>query len=201
MKRWFSVFRSLVARLKRPNTRAAVVDLRLRYLPTYEEVQPGMEFELRRARRYERPLVVIVLAAIHTPGGGSSDTKGGKGRLNGNRADSGPDSSDSDAWFASQVSSVLLSEILHVAIREVDIVGYEPRSDRYIVCLPESDTGGAEHVVERIERLLVDRAVRNVRVGKAAFPRDALTLDDLVAYADHSFRKSGLSIYREEASA
>ena len=192
---WFSFLGSLVGRLRGPGKKAAVSELRLRYIPAFEEVQPAMRFEVRRARRYERPLVILVLTA-DGPLGVQTDADPASG--NGSRPGSGRGRAGE---FVGHVSSMLLGEILHVAIREVDIVGYDPKSDRYVICLPESDAGAANHAMDRIEKLSKERAVENVRVGSAVFPRDALTLEDLMAHADKGFRRAHLSVYREEASA
>jgi hypothetical protein len=47
-------------RTDRARLEAALVDVQLQHLPTYVEMRPSLEAELRRARRYERPLSIIV---------------------------------------------------------------------------------------------------------------------------------------------
>lgn len=206
MKRWLSFLGSLPARLRGSAVESAVVGLRVRYLPTYHEVQPAIEFELRRARRYERPLTVAVLApddnAISEPSeNGRNHAAGGDGN-----GAMGVDGSSHAVWFAAQVNSIQLGEVLHGTTREVDIVGFDAIANRYIVCLPGTDIESARHMVTRTNIMLGDRGRGRLRVGLATFPQDALTLDDLVSHADRRFQqgtdvKSELTVVRKEASA
>lgn len=182
MKNWLSALFSSRTRAGRSAVEKALVDLRLQYVPTFQAMRPFLEAELRRARRHERPLVVLVITLdyfvgdLATNGGPRSHGNGATPHANGG----GP----GDAWRDAEMSFMLLGELLHATLREEDLVAYAAGSHRFIVCLPESEAGGARGAVDRIGRLLRQRTGSGVRSGFACYPDDALTLGDLIAHAE-----------------
>lgn len=59
MRRLLTLLRPGRRKTDRARLEAALVDVQLQHLPTYVEMRAALEAELRRARRYERPLAII----------------------------------------------------------------------------------------------------------------------------------------------
>ncbi len=59
---------------------------------------------------------------------------------------------------------------------------------RFIILSPESDVGGATALAERIRVAAEQQLGVAVTYGIASFPQDALTFEELVAYAETNSR-------------
>ena len=155
---------------------------RLASILTLQELRPALEGELRRSRRYERPLTLLTLvpdvAAATTTG--SAVTRNG----NGHPEDGGNGRHHIPATpYATQLRFLLLGSILCGTLRESDIVGYVAERHEFCALLPECGTTAATRMVERLHRIYFERTGDGVRAGVARFPDDGLTLDDLLAQA------------------
>lgn len=128
-------------------------------VPTFHELRPLFERELRRARRYERPLSVLVLGFART-------------------VDS--------AQNALRVAK--LGGLLQDALRETDLVGCIAETVELAALLPEADASTAARGSERIRQLWAEEDKGHLVAGAATYPADGLTLDDLVASAHRSSR-------------
>jgi GGDEF domain-containing protein len=136
-------------------------------LPTFHELLPLFERELRRARRYERPLSVLVLAFETV-----------------------------EPIHIAQLRVLHLGALLRDTLRESDLVAYAAESQEFVAVLPETDSVAAEQSAKRIHRLLVSRMATGLRAAVAVFPHGGLTLDDLVARARSSLRHGPLPLDR-----
>jgi hypothetical protein len=205
-------------------------------VPSFQELRPLFERELRRARRYERPLSLLVLAldtgsvattgmpklsapdamlattvngSVNENGHGTSNGNGnghsganGSGqavetpRTEGLRTSnlSGSEPASPLAIYSAQISSLVLGALLRGTLRESDLVGVVPELQEYVAILPESDHFAAEQTAERINRLLVNRMISGLRAGVAMYPAAGLTLDDLVASAQHACRHEPVAL-------
>lgn len=175
-----------------PAGATALVAGQLQHVPTYLEMRTSLESELRRARRYERPLALAVASLEHMmavsdgPGGpnGNGTGQDGHGKeINGLGGQ----------WLNRYMSILLLGDLLRGSLREADIVGYVPARERFVVCLPECDATDARLATERVGRLLRERTRSMLLVGVAAYPEDALTVDDLLAHAERELTVSPAS--------
>jgi hypothetical protein len=166
-------------------TPQAVVAAQLKYVPTYQAVRPSIEAELRRARRYERPLAVVVATLDHPAfATASSEPSGNAGAVAGQPMPEDSDEADKRrALFDVHASLLLLGDLLQGSVRETDIVAYAPARHRFVVCLPECDGESASLAVERVGRLFRERTAHRLLAGVAAYPPDALIVDDLIAQA------------------
>lgn len=148
--------------------------------------------ELERARRYERPLTLLVLTLHYL-----HDQEG----AHGSGAQKAPESEEGleqqTAVRYEEVGSVgghspdeigkrladpialLNAWVLSERIREIDIVTYEPIDQRFVFVLPESDRKEARGAVRRIAALMKERGFM-VRAGAAQFPDCGLTIPQLV---------------------
>jgi hypothetical protein len=126
-------------------------------LPTFHELRPLFEQELRRACRYERPLSVVVLGFARTLGRAQRAHRAAK-----------------------------LGGLLQEALRETDLVGYMAEKAELAALLPEADASTAARGRERIQQLWAAGDTGHLVSGAATYPADGLTLDDLVASARRS---------------
>ncbi len=138
---------------------------KLARIPSYREALPDFDAEVTRARRYQRPLSVLVLRCVLG--------KNGSNGSSGEHADpSYPD-----------MISLLLGAILPDWIRETDLVAYDAAAGRYVILMPELTKSQAERAVRRLNELLRARVATPTSVGIAEFPGDGLTLEEIVARA------------------
>lgn len=174
--------------------------------PTFQELRPAIEGELRRSRRYERPLAVLVIAADIEAVSVLNGTRGvgdhsngidGASKSNGVgvRHDSEPLGAQSYAFttglgaaveqplYWAQLRFQMLGAVLCGTLRESDIVCYAVEVDEFVALLPECDESAARRAIGRLHALYFSRMGSGLRAGLAVFPRDGLTLDDLVIYA------------------
>lgn len=139
--------------------------------PTVQELRPLFERELRRARRYDRPLSVLVLA------------------LRATEETDDPPASPPD----------LLGELLQDALRETDLVGCLRGTGEYAALLPEADAPAAARGAERLRKLWGARNAAALAAGAATYPADGLVVDDLLERARH--RSSGLVVLADRPAA
>jgi|SRR5688572_29878543 len=156
-------------------------------MPTYRELKAVLDAEVRRCRRYERPLAVVVVAP-KTPPGANGNGNGAAHAENGNGNGKSNGAVAPDPWvtFSMQLGFLLLGSVLRGTLRETDIVAYAPETDDFVVLLPEADAASAARAVERLSALFYERSSLVLRVGVAAYPADGLTLDDMVEHARHA---------------
>lgn len=134
-------------------------------IPVYFHTIPRLEAELRRARRYERPLSMIVIGAEGVPRGG---------RL---RA-----STDAFVPGPAEMGPLLfafLGAFLRSSLRETDLLAAVPESLLYVGFLPEVDGDGAEEAASRVAAEFAVLTSLKLRTGIAEFPRDGFTVGDL----------------------
>jgi hypothetical protein len=141
-------------------------------VPTFRESLPRLMLELRRARRYERPLAVLAvgvgsLRAVHGDHSGNGHS----------------DQYLSTTVLATHSVFFCLGSLLIDSVRETDIVACSAEHHLYTVLLPETGEVEACLAVDRINRVIYDRAEVHLCTGLAEFPRDGLTVEDLFDYA------------------
>jgi diguanylate cyclase (GGDEF)-like protein len=125
--------------------------------------------EMTRARRYERPLVLLLIGVD-----GWSTMVAERGRR---------PAFDTLATLATRVRRLL---------RDVDAIGLHG-DGRLAVLLPETPLDGALVVAGRIEQTALQDVGLKIRIGAAVFPDDAGTVETLVREAE-----AGLDLARIE---
>lgn len=133
--------------------------------PTFEEIRPLFELELRRARRYERPLGLLILGF-------------------------GP--ADDEARRPHRLAR--LGSLLHEGLRETDLVCYLADHGEFAALLPEADAATAAKGYRRIRELWSAGNASSLSGGAATYPLDGLTLDDLLARARRSLSDGEASL-------
>lgn len=123
-------------------------------LPLLDELRPLFERELRRSRRYERPLSVLVFALPPLPRERRAE---GLARL---------------------------ARLLRDHLRETDLVARVPGRDEVVALLPEADAPTATGGCERVRSLWAhEDGWPPLHAGVATYPDEALVLDDLLGTA------------------
>jgi hypothetical protein len=181
-------------------------------IPTFQELRPALEGELRRSRRYERPLAVLVVVpdlgpplagAGHFTGDGTGNGRG-HGNGNGSNAPNGngahhangsgngrtAHSAGSDIangvlrpLYWAQLRFLMLGSLLCGTLRESDVVSYAADVHEFVALLPECKGDAARQTVERLHQIYSSRMGTGLRAGMAVYPADGLTLDNLLEHA------------------
>lgn len=184
---------------------------RLPGIPTFKEMRPSFDNELRRSRRYERPLTALVVVPDipHFSANGNGHARDGRrpravsgparshtydGALagaNGRENGTGGEQKTADngsvwAIYSVQLRFLLLGSLLCGTLRESDVVSYAAEHHEFVALLPECDLAASLQAVERLHRLYVRRTGTGLRAGLASFPSGGLTLDALVDHARHA---------------
>jgi len=143
-------------------------------VPTLREVLPRLSIELDRARRYARPLAVVVFSLDPV----ASDLMPGQQESGG-------------AWPSHSglfpLLSALLGPSLREALRQTDIVSYTTREAQSLVVLPETTGEGAQRAIERLLQVPAVHVLSPLRVGLGSFPDDGWTLEDVVLCAEKTW--------------
>lgn len=147
-------------------------------LPPLRRAMPDLARELDRARRYQRPLAIVVLGLdadplLATPGGKKDGSSDGNGSNGGGQS----------LLQAAKVLSLILGTLLRQVMRESDIITYSALDDRYLILLTESREEEANEAVRRLDQLFFQKTLAHLRAGIAAFPSDGLILEDLIQKA------------------
>jgi diguanylate cyclase (GGDEF)-like protein len=136
------------------------------------------ERELSRSRRYRRPFVLAYV-----------DVRGLKAV------------NDSQGHLAGDALLRHAAGLLRDSARADDVVG-RIGGDELALLLAEQSTEGAEAVVNRLRSLLPERQGElglstqwDLTIGTAAYPRDGLTVEELLATADRRlYQQRGISL-------
>lgn len=136
-------------------------------IPHYRKALPGLNRELSRARRFQRPLTVLVIRPL--PGVALPGSPSGNGVPT--------------AKPLNQLDFLLTGTILRDSIREIDMLVYDGLQHQYIILLPETTREGARHTVNRLLEMGGDRVRGKTTIGIAEFPADGLIIEDLLQNA------------------
>lgn len=176
-------------------------------VPTFQELRPALDGELRRSRRYERPLAVLVVVPDVGPPLTTNVNGNGNGNGNGSHAHSGNGAHHSNAngngggvylgggdiangvlrpLYWAQLRFLMLGSLLCGTLRESDVVSYAADVHEFVALLPECKGLAAQQTVERLHQAYSSRMGIGLRAGMAVYPADGLTLDDLLDHARRS---------------
>jgi hypothetical protein len=129
-----------------------------------EEVKNYMLF----SRRYKRPLSVVVVEP-------EPDTV----RFAMNSIIKDLQRAMINRYVIAKIGSTIGS-----AIRRTDLLIVQPERNRYIILCPETDDEEIDVLTERIQAATDRRIGISIKYGKALFPHEGLTLDDLLGKAE-----------------
>ena len=144
-------------------------------VPSFRQALPQISAELRRARRFEHPLAVVVIGARDLPGARVAADGGAA------VAPAPLSPADSTSRF------LLLGSYLRNTIRETDLLTAAPESLAYAVFLIETSRQGAELAIARYRAGFEGCAAAELRVGCAEFPHDGLMAEDLLERASRAW--------------
>lgn len=146
-------------------------------VPSLRQAMPDLRLELSRARRYERPLSVLLFTALE-------------------EAHNGPAPERQEGSLPSelaillkrempQLTSLLVGALLRDLIRQTDHLAYATTEDQLVIALPETDRDRAHQLLRRIGPEMRARVNMTFEAGVAVFPGDGFTLRDLMEQANH----------------
>lgn len=161
-------------------------------LPAYRASLPELAAELARARRYHRPLAVVVLELERE---GLVEPFSHLVSGNGNGIDR------KVLTHTTQIVSFVLASVLRDTLRESDIATFLPATGRHVLLLAESGMEEARNTVHRLNDLFYRRMAARFRAGIAQFPADGLTLDKLVAQAQQQWQQETAPLAQVEMAA
>jgi hypothetical protein len=179
-------------------------------VPVLRDLLPVAAAELRRARRYEHPLAVIVLmpvsAAVVAGGSSRPTSRSRDGRrdgrattLDGERPDIAPvtirlepNPVPSEQLTPHQLH-LLVGSYLRGTLRETDLLISSPATSEHIVVLPECPPADARLAVQRMRAGVQQHTGVRLSAGIGQFPRDGYTVEDLLARAREACRSRSLA--------
>jgi len=136
----------------------------------FSRTQGDMFREVRRARRYERPLSLLALSAHGGQPPAALDRLAEEARLE-----------SLDRYVSGKLATVLDEETAGSTV-------IADRGEHFLVLLPESNRHEAEQVAQRIGRAAEQRHGMKVRCGIASFPHQEITFDKLLETAEAELR-------------
>ncbi len=143
---------------------------------------PQIAAEFARARRYERPVTVAVLAMSLGDAGLPAACVPPVASVPGGEQPVGP----------------ACALVVRGAVREIDIVSCDTTSGWCIVVMPEIGAEEGQRAVARMRQACTDRLGTPVLAGMAVYPRDGWTFLDLVETAKRTTaeqpRQSNVSV-------
>lgn len=136
--------------------------------------------ELARARRYQRPLAVVVLSLerdefVERPH--SLFTARGNGSATSHKQ---------NALFLT-LTFFAIGSLFYKALRESDVVTYDATNNQYIILLVESTVSQARQAARRMQELVYQKTLIHLQARVAEFPADGLTIEDLVSAAQAAY--------------
>jgi len=134
-------------------------------VPSFRQSERLIAQELARSRRYHHPFSLVVL------GLDGEETR---------------DDDDSLQERMRQLAFGLVGPAWRDGLRRSDLVTFDPRRNRYVVLLAESDRLQAERCIERLLQDSLERPIPGLRIGVAQFPDESTTLEDLLKWAEQS---------------
>jgi hypothetical protein len=129
--------------------------------------------ELERARRYQRTLTVAVARVQNGARAGKSNGKGNGAY--------GP-----ILFSSALVTYSVLACIVRRMLRANDAISYDVTLNGCVLLLVEIDRVRAIQCLERIQKLIHDRAELELGIGIAEYPADGYTLEELIKTAENS---------------
>jgi len=156
-------------------------------VPTFRQAVVKLFAELDRARRYKRPLAILVFMDDRQP----------------TTLAAGHSLQDAAAAALSNGSALVpafLASVLREIVREADIVTYAATLGRCIVMMPEVPKADARLALDRIGHICANRLTFSIRAGVAAFPDDGWTLEELIQQAERTEEQTRRDIQTLDAS-
>lgn len=160
---------------KRLATEKDLAILRAMSLPAYRQMLSRFQLELERARRFERPLSILVVRLDRE----ESESVGLRLR----REDPQDRQTRILQTCGSRIMFAHVGLVLQEYLRDMDLTSCDAAGERYVVALPECTGGEAAGLVERLESLVRRGTGLEVRTGVAEVGSDGLVIADVVRKA------------------
>jgi hypothetical protein len=154
-------------------------------VPTFRQALPKLSAELDRARRYRRPLAIMIMTEDRLASAGASAMTGnGNGHGNGDGNGASGLRLAACLPYGSALVPAFIASVVREIVREADIVTYAATMECCVVMMPEGGKIEGRHALGRVGGLCVGRLAVPLRAGIAAFPEDGWTLEELILRAE-----------------
>lgn len=160
---------------KRLATEKDLAILRAMSLPAYRQMLPRFQLELERARRFERPLSILVVRLDRE----QSESVGLRLR----REDRRDREKRILETCGNRIMFAHVGLILQEYLRDMDLTSCDAAGERYVVALPECTGEEAAGLVGRLESLVRRGTGLAVQAGVAELGSDGLVIADVVGKA------------------
>ncbi len=94
-----------------------------------------------------------------------------------------------------RILATQLAEIIIHQTRRIDMIMTKNWDGRFIILCPEDNTKGASKLAQRIQADVKTNLGVSIQYGIAAFPSDALTLEELLRHAETNIAATGQVAY------
>lgn len=145
-------------------------------VPELGDALPWILGEFQRARRYERTVTVAVLTVTRSSAWWQADARGEEGSTHRRGA----------------AIPAVLAAALRQAMRETDLVAWDPATRRCIVVMPEIGVAEGARAVERMQAVCASGVGCAFSAEVAEFPQDGWTFDELLDVAGERRRQADL---------
>ncbi|MEW5958567.1 MAG: hypothetical protein AB1801_12625 [Chloroflexota bacterium] len=131
----------------------------------FSEEQSVMYREMRRARRYERPLMVLAIKADQ------ESLQVAVPRV----------VEDVQQAMMKEYTLAGISRILNDNLQSFDTIALH--DDYFILVLPETSTDQLPQISQRLEKAVKEKMGLQLEIGAASFPKEAITFESLIELA------------------
>ncbi len=131
-------------------------------LQTQQTVQEEMEREIRRARRFERPLSLVTVEP----------------NFSGSQVELHHDLKEMVSRLGKQILKGQVADLFASQTKSNDIISYH--EGKFLILLPETDKPQAEAMTRRLSALCEKTLKLSTQTGTASFPCEELTLSGLI---------------------
>ncbi len=128
----------------------------------------AIQTEVNRGRRYQRPVSLVVIE----PEAGSIQAALHRTVREVQQA------------LMSRYVFLALSRVVSEQMRRMDISMEQKHNGRLIIACPETDSKGAQTMVNRIREVAAEKLGLDIKYGIACFPGNALTFEELLSQAE-----------------
>jgi GGDEF domain-containing protein len=140
---------------------------------SFEIAQGQMYREIRRARRHRRSAALLAISPS------PSSLKYSLDRF-------------MEETVRALNERYLTARLAHLLVEELDDHNIVAQQDgSFVVLLPEAGTEEADEIAQRLQRASVEQLGLDLRIGRAHFPQDAVTFDQLLADAEAQLLERG----------
>lgn len=151
----------------------------IRQVRNFSNSIEDMKVEFGRSRRYNHPLSMMVIEPAQYT------LKEDLDRI----------ILENQKKISRRILATRLAEIIIRQTRRIDMIMTKDWDGHFIILCPENNTNGADKLAQRIQAEVKTNLGVSIQYGIAAFPTDALTLEELIQRAETNISSNGQVAY------